>query len=71
MTDESLPILEDSLLFRDELTKRVRLELLGPTQEDNEEDKKTPLKARPTNIFVWGNLPRELCTSHGECGGNL
>ena len=54
MTDESLPILEDSLLFRDELTKRVRLELLGPTQEDSEEDKKTPLKARPTDIFRVG-----------------
>ena len=20
---------------------------------------------------MWGNLPRELCTSHGECGGNF
>ena len=54
MTDESLPILEDSLLFRDELTKRVRLELLGPKQEDSEDDKKTPLKARPTDIFSCG-----------------
>ncbi len=54
MTDENPPILEDSLLFRDELTKRVRLELLGPTQEDSEEDKKYPLKARPTDIFSCG-----------------
>jgi hypothetical protein len=57
MPDEnSMKILENPILYRDEYLKKVRLELLGPVSSDDESLQNSNLASKPTDIFSCGVL---------------
>jgi len=46
--------LENPVLYRDEYSKKVRLELLGPLSSDEEQERNSILTSKPTDVFSCG-----------------
>ena len=59
-------IIGNALSFREELSKRIRLELFGPLVSDAESDQKAAIKSKPTDVFSCGVFyPQDFTDFHG------
>ena len=64
--NENENIIGNALTFREELSKRIRLELFGPLLSDLESDQKAVLKSKPTDVFSCGVFyPQDFNDFHG------
>ena len=59
-------IIGNALSFREEMSKRIRLELFGPLLSDTESDQKAAIKSKPTDVFSCGVFyPQDFTEFHG------